>query len=147
MDYNRMNECAGRYLFSLGSMVQKGKFSAAAIEVLVNTLKKVLLPTLGSPTIPHLRLVPILPMITIFSSLSSFFLGGIFTALRFCEGDLNEICQFLRHATRKLLALMTIQRNASAPKCSIRGCVEGFYANSHVKQILFIFSSPLIFIK
>jgi hypothetical protein len=36
-------------LLSLGSMVQKGKFSAAASEVLVNTLKKVDLPTLGNP--------------------------------------------------------------------------------------------------
>jgi hypothetical protein len=32
-------------------MVQKGKFSAAAREVLVSTLKKVDLPTFGNPEI------------------------------------------------------------------------------------------------
>jgi hypothetical protein len=37
-------------LLSLGSIVQKGKFSAAAKEVLVSTLKKVDLPTFGNPT-------------------------------------------------------------------------------------------------
>ncbi len=37
----------------LGSMVQKGKFSAA-IPASVRALKRVDLPTLGSPTIPHL---------------------------------------------------------------------------------------------
>ena len=37
------------HLLSLGSMVQKGKFSAAAMEDLVRTLKKVDLPTLGNP--------------------------------------------------------------------------------------------------
>ena len=36
----------------LGSMVQKGKFSAAALP-LANALKRVDLPTLGSPTKPH----------------------------------------------------------------------------------------------
>ena len=58
-------------------MVQKGKFSAAAMEVLVRTLKKVDLPTLGRPTMPHLRLVLRRPKMTIFSSATSFFLGGI----------------------------------------------------------------------
>ena len=65
------------YLASLGSIVQKGKFSVAAIEDLVKTLKKVDFPTFGNPTMPHLRLVPIRPMRTIFSSATSFFLGGI----------------------------------------------------------------------
>ena len=37
------------HLLSLGSMVQKGKFSAAAILVLVRTLKNVDFPTLGNP--------------------------------------------------------------------------------------------------
>jgi hypothetical protein len=36
----------------LGSMVQKGKFSAA-IPALVSALNSVDLPTLGRPTIPH----------------------------------------------------------------------------------------------
>ena len=66
-----------RYLFSLGSMVQNGKFSAAAMLVLVRTLKKVDLPTLGRPTIPHLRFVPMRPISTCFSSSTFFFLGGI----------------------------------------------------------------------
>lgn len=66
-----------RYLFSLGSMVQNGKFSAAAIWVLVSTLKNVDLPTLGRPTMPHFKLVPRRPMMTGFSSTTSFFLGGI----------------------------------------------------------------------
>ena len=35
----------------LGSMVQKGKFSAG-IDTLPRVLKRVLLPTLGSPTMP-----------------------------------------------------------------------------------------------
>jgi hypothetical protein len=35
-------------------MVQKGKFSAG-IEDLVKALKRVDLPTFGSPTIPHLN--------------------------------------------------------------------------------------------
>jgi hypothetical protein len=36
---------------SFGSIVQKGKFSAAACSF-VNILKKVLFPTFGKPTIP-----------------------------------------------------------------------------------------------
>ena len=38
----------------LGSIVQNGKFSAA-IPALVSALNKVDLPTLGRPTIPHLK--------------------------------------------------------------------------------------------
>src|SRR5690606_681098 len=38
----------------LGSIVQKGKFSAA-MPALVSALNKVDLPTLGKPTIPHLK--------------------------------------------------------------------------------------------
>jgi hypothetical protein len=37
-----------------GSIVQNGKF-AASIPALVNALKSVDLPTLGKPTIPHLK--------------------------------------------------------------------------------------------
>lgn len=65
------------YLFSLGSMVQKGKFSAAA-ELLVRTLKNVDFPTLGTPTIPTRRLVPTRPIRGFFSG-SCAFLGAIFT--------------------------------------------------------------------
>ena len=43
-----------------GSMVQKGKFSAGT-PIRVSTLNIVLLPTLGSPTIPILRCVPTRP--------------------------------------------------------------------------------------
>lgn len=56
-------------------MVQKGKFSAGA-ALLVNTLKNVDLPTLGTPTIPMRRLVPIRPIKGLRSG-SSCFLGGI----------------------------------------------------------------------
>jgi len=38
-------------------MVQKGKFSAWAFFDVVNALNKVDLPTLGNPTIPHLKLI------------------------------------------------------------------------------------------
>ena len=38
-----------------GSIVQNGKFSACALLELVNALNKVDLPTLGNPTIPHLK--------------------------------------------------------------------------------------------
>src|SRR6056300_702253 len=39
---------------ALGSIVQKGKF-CASIPAFVNALKSVDLPTLGRPTIPHLK--------------------------------------------------------------------------------------------
>jgi hypothetical protein len=44
---------------TFGSIVQKGKFSAG-IEDFVNALKSVDLPTLGSPTMPHLKPIIIL---------------------------------------------------------------------------------------
>lgn len=62
-------------LFSLGSMVQKGKFSAGA-SLFVRMLKKVDLPTLGSPTIPTFKLVPTRPISGLASG-TAFFLGGI----------------------------------------------------------------------
>jgi hypothetical protein len=37
--------------------VQKGKLAAWALFELVNALNKVDLPTLGNPTIPHLKLI------------------------------------------------------------------------------------------
>ena len=40
-----------------GSIVQNGKFAAWALLELVNALKRVDLPTLGNPTIPHLKLI------------------------------------------------------------------------------------------
>jgi hypothetical protein len=40
---------------TLESIVQKGKFSAWAFFDVVNALNKVDLPTLGKPTIPHLK--------------------------------------------------------------------------------------------
>jgi len=64
-----------RYLFSLGLMVQKGKFSAAT-ALLVRTLKKVDFPTFGTPTMPTFRFVPTRP-IRGFLSGSSTFLGAI----------------------------------------------------------------------
>jgi hypothetical protein len=36
-------------------MVQNGKFSACAFFDIVNALNRVDLPTLGNPTIPHLK--------------------------------------------------------------------------------------------
>lgn len=60
------------YLFSLGSMVQKGKFSAAA-WLLVRTLKKVDFPTFGIPTMPIFKLVPTRPMSGFRSGSSGFF--------------------------------------------------------------------------
>ena len=41
---------------TLGSMVQKGKFALCALALL-RQLKRVDLPTFGSPTMPHLRLI------------------------------------------------------------------------------------------
>jgi len=41
---------------TLGSMVQKGKFAACALAF-DKQLKRVDLPTLGSPTIPHCRAI------------------------------------------------------------------------------------------
>lgn len=55
--------------------MQKGKFSACA-EDFVSTLKKVDLPTFGSPTMPTLRLVPTRPMRGLGSGTAGF-LGGI----------------------------------------------------------------------
>merc|ERR1719220_1296067 len=66
---------------SLGSMVQKGKFSAAACD-LVRTLKKVDLPTLGRPTMPIFRLVPRRPNSFSGFSTSLTFLGGILDLAR-----------------------------------------------------------------
>ena len=57
--------------------MQKGKFSAVA-EDLVSTLKKVDLPTLGSPTMPTFRLVPTRPIRGLGSGAAGF-LGGIFS--------------------------------------------------------------------
>ena len=42
---------------TLGSIVQKGKFAAWALLEFVSALNKVDLPTLGKPTIPHLKLI------------------------------------------------------------------------------------------
>jgi hypothetical protein len=42
---------------TLGSIVQKGKFAACALLEFVNALNNVDLPTLGRPTIPHLKLI------------------------------------------------------------------------------------------
>ena len=39
----------------LGSIVQKGKLAACALLELVSALNRVDLPTLGNPTIPHLK--------------------------------------------------------------------------------------------
>lgn len=64
-----------KYLFSFGSIVQKGKFSAAA-ELFVNTLKNVDFPTFGTPTMPTFKFVPTRP-IKGFRSGSGAFFGGI----------------------------------------------------------------------
>lgn len=63
-------------LATLGSIVQNGKFSAAT-ESLLSVLKRLLLPTLGNPTMPILRLFVDLPRITRFGASPSFFFGGI----------------------------------------------------------------------
>ena len=42
---------------TFGLIVQNGKFSAWAFFDIVNALNKVDLPTLGNPTIPHLKLI------------------------------------------------------------------------------------------
>lgn len=72
---NKYNKIKIGYLFSFGSMVQKGKFSAGA-ALLVKTLKNVDLPTFGTPTMPILKFVPIRPINGLRSG-SSCFLGGI----------------------------------------------------------------------
>lgn len=70
-------------------MVQKGKFSAGA-ALWVSTLKNVDLPTLGTPTMPMRRLVPMRPIRGLRSG-SSCFLGGISTV--FCyPGIPQSIC-------------------------------------------------------
>ena len=48
---------------SLGSIVQKGKFSAWALLELVNALNKVDFPTFGRPTMPHRKLIYLLFMV------------------------------------------------------------------------------------
>ena len=48
----------------LGSIVQKGKFAASAFFEAVRALNKVDFPTLGSPTIPHLKPIKILINLT-----------------------------------------------------------------------------------
>ena len=53
-----------------GSIVQKGKFSAWALLELVNALNNVDLPTLGNPTIPHLK--PIYLLFTVLENKSNF---------------------------------------------------------------------------
>ena len=45
---------------TLGSIVQKGKFAACALLEFVTALNNVDLPTLGKPTIPHLKLIYLL---------------------------------------------------------------------------------------
>ena len=40
---------------TLGSIVQNGKLPDCAFEEFVNALNKVDLPTLGKPTMPHLK--------------------------------------------------------------------------------------------
>jgi hypothetical protein len=68
------------HLFSLGSMVQNGKFSAAA-ALFVKTLKNVDFPTFGKPTMPHFSDVPKRPIRGgAFVAPSSFFFGGILLA-------------------------------------------------------------------
>ena len=42
---------------TFGSIVQKGKFAACALLEFVSALNNVDLPTLGKPTIPHLKLI------------------------------------------------------------------------------------------
>uniref|UniRef100_A0A182QSV7 Uncharacterized protein n=1 Tax=Anopheles farauti TaxID=69004 RepID=A0A182QSV7_9DIPT len=67
---------ATEWVLEPGSMVQKGKFSAGA-ALFVSTLKKVDLPTFGTPTMPMRRFVPIRPIRGLISGSASFF-GGIF---------------------------------------------------------------------
>ena len=45
---------------TLGSIVQNGKLAAWALLEFVKALNRVDLPTLGRPTIPHLRLIYLL---------------------------------------------------------------------------------------
>lgn len=68
------------YLFSLGSIVQKGKFSAAT-ALLVNTLKNVDFPTLGTPTMPMRSVVPTRPINGFLSGSATFF-GGMLQQMR-----------------------------------------------------------------
>jgi hypothetical protein len=42
---------------TFGSIVQKGKLAACALLEFVSALNKVDFPTLGNPTIPHLKLI------------------------------------------------------------------------------------------
>jgi hypothetical protein len=64
----------------VGSMVQNGKFSAGT-DIFPSRLKRVLLPTLGSPTIPMLTLFDGRPSNALGAELSAAaldFFGGIF---------------------------------------------------------------------
>ena len=45
---------------TLGSIVQNGKLAASALLEFVKALNRVDLPTLGRPTMPHLRLIYLL---------------------------------------------------------------------------------------
>ena len=59
---------------TFGSIVQKGKFSACAFFYVVNALNKVDLPTLGNPTIPHLKPIIIFDSLYLKKGLNPFLL-------------------------------------------------------------------------
>ena len=70
---------------SFGSMVQNGKFSAAASAVFVKRLNKLLFPTFGKPTMPIFRVFFTRPnRAAVSGRCSSFFFGGgiLFALLR-----------------------------------------------------------------
>ena len=112
-------------LFSLGSMVQNGKFSAGA-EAFVNTLKNVDFlqskyqqrviepamiphPTLGRPTIPHLREVPKRPRRGPGPS-TSFFLGGILRFPSCKHGERKRKVLFNAHSLSNANLLAVVPR-------------------------------------
>ena len=64
---------------TFGSIVQKGKLAACALLEFVSALNSVYLPTLGNPTIPHLKLIYLL--FTVLENKSNFLSISIDTEL------------------------------------------------------------------
>ena len=107
--------------------MQKGKFSAAAIDVFVRTLKNVDFPTFGKPTIPHFKLVLSRPIIAGRSSEEELvrLFGGIMKSLDKLMGKLYEgIHYFLFFGT-----VTTLIRSSSPVLVSLK---------FKVKQLVFL---------
>lgn len=101
-----------KYLFSLGSMVQKGKFSAGA-ALFVSTLKNVDLPTFGTPTMPTRKFVPTRPINGFFSGSSTFFGAICENCEFFCsQSQIHNLIDFIIAPSIVFLAIRTLMQCA-----------------------------------